>query len=252
MVTGCPLFSIVIATWNAAGTLQRCLASIFGQTSNCWELIVVDGGSTDGTVEILESHRARIAYWHSRPDRGIYDAWNQGLVRATGTYVMFLGADDALHCPGVLRELIEQVGTNSYDLVSSLAILRDAHGRYLRKVGAPWCYHDLPRRMQLVHPGLLHQRHLFQTYGLFDDSLRIVGDLEFLLRLPETIIAKHVLLIVTDVQDDGVSRSRFWERIRERRDVVARIPRIGRLRSWLYFLSKILRRPIAKLFNIPH
>ena len=90
-----PTVSIIVATFNAEVTLERCLQSIFDQAATQWELMVVDGGSSDRTVESSGANSDRITYWHSKPDAGIYDAWNQALERARGDYVCFLGADDA-------------------------------------------------------------------------------------------------------------------------------------------------------------
>lgn len=94
--TGLPKISIIIVTYNAAGTLQACLDSIYAQKYPAIELIVIDGQSTDGTVKILEENAARFAYWKSEKDAGIYDAMNKGLTHVTGGWVYFLGADDVL------------------------------------------------------------------------------------------------------------------------------------------------------------
>ena len=69
-----PSVSIIVATYQAGRTLENCLRSVFDQTTPDWQLIVIDGGSSDATVDLLEKHSARIAYWHSQPDQGIYDA----------------------------------------------------------------------------------------------------------------------------------------------------------------------------------
>ena len=76
--------SIVVAVRNGAATVQRCIDSIASQTFAGREIIVIDGGSTDGTVEVLRLNASRLAYWVSEPDRGIYHAWNKALERASG------------------------------------------------------------------------------------------------------------------------------------------------------------------------
>lgn len=95
-----PLISVVTVTWNAASTLEACIDSVAHLKGSDVEFIVVDGASTDGTREILERRAADIDLCISEPDRGIYDAMNKALDRATGEYVLFLGADDVLlHVP---------------------------------------------------------------------------------------------------------------------------------------------------------
>ena len=91
-----PLISIVVSVFNGADTLQQCIDSVTDQTYPAVELIVIDGGSTDGTREILLRNASKLAYWVSEPDRGIYHAWNKALVHAQGDWISFLGADDYL------------------------------------------------------------------------------------------------------------------------------------------------------------
>src|ERR1700730_11011275 len=88
--------SIIIVTYNAENTLQRCLDSIYIQAYPEIEIIVIDGNSTDNTVEILKRNSSRIAFWKSEPDEGIYDAMNKAIKHITGKWVYFLGADDEL------------------------------------------------------------------------------------------------------------------------------------------------------------
>ncbi|GAA4097473.1 glycosyltransferase family 2 protein [Mucilaginibacter panaciglaebae] len=96
MKANAPKISIVIVTYNVAGTLQACLDSIYKQKYPALEIVVIDGASTDGTVNILEQNTDRIAYWKSEKDDGIYDAMNKGTKHATGGWIYFLGADDIL------------------------------------------------------------------------------------------------------------------------------------------------------------
>lgn len=102
-----PLVSIIIATYNAANHLPACLNSIITQHYTALELIIVDGGSTDGTLTVIEQYKQYIAKWLSEPDRGIYDALNKGTGMATGQWMYFLGADDRL-LPG-FSQLAEQL-----------------------------------------------------------------------------------------------------------------------------------------------
>lgn len=91
-----PKVSIIIVTFNAAATLQSCLNSIYRQTYPFLEIIVTDGSSTDGTVDILKANESKISYWKSEPDDGIYYAMNKALDHIIGDHVYFLGADDEL------------------------------------------------------------------------------------------------------------------------------------------------------------
>jgi glycosyltransferase involved in cell wall biosynthesis len=182
LVTGRPRVSIVVATWNAAKTLERCMTSIIGQCFTEWELLISDGGSTDGTIELIRQYESHIAWWHSERDDGIYDAWNRAIVHATGDYVCFLGADDAWTDENALQRLFSAIGSDSYDLVTSRGLIFSPDSEETTEIGAPWNFRRIGRRIVVCHPGLLHKRSIFDVYGLFDTRYRIAGDLEFLLR----------------------------------------------------------------------
>ena len=88
--------SIVIVTYNAAGTLQNCLDSIYSQKYPGLKIIIIDGNSTDGTIDIIKANLTKIYYWKSEPDNGVYDAMNKATKHLSGDWVYFLGADDEL------------------------------------------------------------------------------------------------------------------------------------------------------------
>src|SRR5262245_16489663 len=96
MAPAAPRISIVVALLNRRATLERCLDSVSGQSYAARELLVIDGGSADGSVEILQRRAAELAHWESAPDRGLYHAFNKALDRARGDWLYFLGADDYL------------------------------------------------------------------------------------------------------------------------------------------------------------
>lgn len=114
--------SIIMATYNAAAQLERTLRSVERQCYPHWEIIVQDGGSTDGTLEILESHRASVS-WVSEPDRGIYDAWNKAVARAGGDWALFLGADDFLMNDNVLAQCVHFLKKFDDDIVFAYGVL---------------------------------------------------------------------------------------------------------------------------------
>lgn len=106
--------SIIIATWNAAKTLRRCLDSIVSQLTDETELILIDGGSKDETNEIIDSYGDKIAVHVSEPDKGIYDAWNKGVMVAKGDWMMFMGADDVL-LPDAIKNYMHFTESISYN-----------------------------------------------------------------------------------------------------------------------------------------
>ena len=198
-----PLFSIIVAVYNGVATLKQCIDSVASQSFQDVELIIIDGGSTDGTVDLLKANASKLGYWISEPDKGIYNAWNKALRHANGEWICFLGGDDYLWN----NEALVQMAMALKALPSKTQI---AYGRVmllglddapLYTVGEPY---DLKpgQRVDVMglppHPGLMHRRAMFEERGGFDESFRIAGDTELLLRelqrsapcfVPEAIVA---------------------------------------------------------------
>lgn len=207
-----PRITVVVAVFNGAQTLRRCLDSITAQTYPNRELIVMDGGSTDGTREILAEYDAEIAFWESKPDRGIYHAWNKALGHATGDWVCFLGADDYFWSDEVLARMAQHLPAEPTGarVVYGQAAVTAKSGDVLRHEGQPWeqAKRHLVWSLTLPHPGLLHHRSLFAEHGDFDESFRIAGDYELLLRELKTRPALFVPdVVVVGFQHGGLSNS---------------------------------------------
>ena len=100
------LISVVTVCYNAADTIEKTMLSVLNQTYHDIEYIIIDGGSTDGTVEIIRKYADRIAYWVSEPDKGIYDAMNKGIKVATGEWINFMNAGDEFVDEGVIEKLV--------------------------------------------------------------------------------------------------------------------------------------------------
>jgi glycosyltransferase involved in cell wall biosynthesis len=187
MNTETPLITVIVAALNCSKTLERCLESIVAQTYGGRELIVMDGGSTDGTLAILDSYKDKIGYWESRPDHGIYHAWNKALRHAQGDWICFLGADDFFWDKKVLDHLLPHLSLASgrgIHVVYGQIVKLDERGHALNFEGKPWKKIQwlMKHGMPLPHPGLMHHGSLFKRHGLFDETFRIAGDYEFLLR----------------------------------------------------------------------
>lgn len=199
-----PLISVIIAVLDGHNTLEHCIKSIVGQTYPNKELIIMDGGSTDGSLSIIRKHEHNITYWESKPDRGIYHAWNKTLARAGGEWICFLGADDYFCNDQVLTDLLpflHHAAASGIRVVYGRIARVDGGGRLLARWGKPWekirwqMPHGMP--IGLPHTGLMHHRDLFKNHGLFDETFRIAGDYEFLLR--ELKHAKSRALFVEDI-----------------------------------------------------
>ena len=199
MSTGTPFITIIVALLNSSRTIQRCLDSITSQTYPGWELIVQDGGSMDGSVEILKANAHRIAYWESGPDKGPSDAVNKAIRRARGEWIFMLGADDYLWDSSVLDHLVPHL-RRAYPpcriVYGRLAFVLD-DGQVLEYFGEPWdqCKRHLIQGRTLPGPAVIYHRSLFDVHGLFDLSFNMAGDYELQLRA----LRKGDALFVPDV-----------------------------------------------------
>lgn len=181
-----PLISIVIATRNAARDLPRCLDSIRAQTFRDYEVLVGDGASTDATIEIVKAASDIVAHWHSGPDSGPYEARNKSLVHAKGEWICFMGADDWFLDAHALESLAPHLRSAAprYRVVYSKLRQIDPQGRVIAEAGKPWdeSRESFRSHVCLPHPGLMHHRSLFELHGKFDESFKMAGDYELLLR----------------------------------------------------------------------
>lgn len=173
--------SIITVSYNAAATIEQTILSVVGQMYPHIEYIVMDGGSTDGTVDIIRKYEDQIAYWVSEPDQGIYDAMNKGIRRATGDYIYFLGADDWLRDDQVMQEVSEFIRLHPrYDFyVGNIFLYQALLGLSKRQRVEP-SVEALKGGVMWPHQGLFARRALM-TSG-FDIRYRVAADYEFLLR----------------------------------------------------------------------
>lgn len=204
--------SVVVAVFNGAQTVQRCIDSFARQTYPNKQLIVIDGGSADNTARILEDNARHLFYWESERDRGIYHAWNKGVAKATGDWICFIGSDDYLWSDDALEKvamLLEQIPPDIMVAYGKAAIVSKS-GDVLRIDGQHWeeAKKGFCHTMTIPHPGLMHRRAYFEKHGLFDESFRIVGDYDLLLRELKTGDAQFLPdVIVVGFQHGGVSNS---------------------------------------------
>lgn len=205
-----PLISIIVAVFNGAKTIRQCIDSVSQQTYPYKELIIIDGGSNDGTVELLKTNNQQIQAWLSEPDQGIYSAWNKGLALANGEWICFLGSDDYFWDTNVLERMSRHLATLPTDIrvVYGQIMLLNSKDEELYLYGEPWqkVKKRFKQLMSIPHLGTLHQRSLFEQNGRFDESFRIAGDYELLLRELKTADAEFIPdLITVAMRQGGIS-----------------------------------------------
>ena len=230
-----PKISIIVAVYNRADTLTKCIESVRRQKYTQKELIIIDGGSNDGTVEILKKYDDDIAYWESQQDRGIYHALNKGIAKASGEWIVILGADDYLWADDVLEKASQkllQINSQS-QIVYGKVVLVDKSYRVVEIQGYDWNAETqrifFEEKDNIPHQGVFHHKSLFELYGNFVEDYKCAGDYEFLLRVLTKNNRQAIFfddLIVSGMRNDGFSNQRkyavagLFEEIRARKNVL--------------------------------
>lgn len=183
---GKPLITVVTVVFNGAGTISETIKSVLSQSYDNVEYIVVDGGSDDGTVEIVKKYQHAIDYWVSAKDGGIYDAMNKGIALARGDYVGMLNADDFFAHPAVLETMVARfIKSNADAAFSCLDIVDPANlARVLRKYRIS-SYSPFMLRIGVMppHPTFYCKKSCYEKAGPYRTDYRIAADFEMLVRL---------------------------------------------------------------------
>jgi glycosyltransferase involved in cell wall biosynthesis len=199
-----PLVTVVTAVYNGQPYVTACLESVLSQDYPNIEHIVLDAGSTDGTLNVLRQYDDRIALWKSEPDRGIYDAWNKGLLEAHGEWICFLGADDEFLPGAISAYMVLAIANPEAEYLSSKTTVVHATG-YTRTLGLAWKWRTFSRTMCTAHVGSMHRRSLFDRLGSYNTSYRIVADYELLLRARSELNAAYMPVLTVNMRYGGVS-----------------------------------------------
>lgn len=209
-MSAAPTVSVIVVCKNPGARLRVGLETVWQQTKQGAELIVVDGGSTDGTREWLESERSRLHAFISEPDRGVYDAMNKGVATARSNWVLFLGADDRLVANDVIECAGQQLGRTDAGVVVGEALYDDGRGYRLRIPPRPIA------RNFVHHQAAFYARTLFVRHGGFDPALAIMADYELNLRLWKQGVRFAALpLRITACGVGGLSDRGAWRGYRE-------------------------------------
>jgi len=207
--------SVITINLNNKAGLEKTISSVVNQTCSDFEYIIIDGGSTDGSLEIIKDNGEKIAYCISEKDKGIYNAMNKGILKANGEYCLFINSGDYFIKSTILSEMAGYI--NDEDILYGNGFF-EAKNNTLDKLECPvkltlgfftiYC---------LLHPCTLIKKSLFDKYGLYNESNKIVSDGEFFIK---TIILNEVKtrLIPLDIaiaEDNGISRNIEFKEILE-------------------------------------
>ncbi len=216
-----PYISVITVCFNAAEFIEQAIQSVLSQSYPLVEYIVIDGGSTDGTVEVIRRYESRLAYWHTRPDGGIAQAFNLGLDQAHGDWVLFLNADDLLLGPGVIEQMVPYLLSHKeadvvFGQMISLTREKEPTPVPLCQIGGhAWHWGEFRKANMIPHQAAFTRRGYFERVGRFDESYHIAMDYDHFLRAGEGLRAQFVPLPVVGMRAGGVGVSNIVVTLRE-------------------------------------
>lgn len=256
--------SIITINYNNRDGLKQTIKSVVSQSFRDFEWLLIDGGSSDGSKEILENYKENFTYWCSERDKGVYDAMNKGILRAKGEYCLFLNSGDWLLHENVLRDVFLE--EHRSDILVGW-IERTKHGKRILDKGFNTDKITIRHllRNSLPHQATFIKRNLFEKYGLYDDTLKIVSDWKFFVKciILHDATIENLHLPITYYEGGGLSdhsenggtaewNKTLREMIPQRviddfplimsLDDVKSIPLTRKLYSILYRLTMLLKR----------
>ncbi len=249
----CPLITVITVVFNGAETLEQTIQSVIQQTYNNIEHIIIDGGSTDKTLAILQKYDHKIAYWLSEHDSGIYDAMNKGILLARGDYIGMLNSDDFFSDPIALDVIATNIRLANVDAVFSCLDIVDRINldRVLRRYRVS-NFSSLMLRIGIMppHPTFYCKKSCYENAGLYLTNYRIAADFEMLVRLltKHHITWRFIDKTTIKMRYGGVSNSGIKSKWVVNREIIRACKENGLYTNIFLLLFKLPIRLIERFF----
>ena len=202
-------FSIITISLNSAADIENVLISVANQTYKNKEHIIIDGGSQDSTVDIIQKYSDHLSYWISEPDNGIADAFNKGIEQVTGDYILFINSDDFLINDKALESIHDAMQDKLDYYIFQVMSVHPSKPRQLmpnRNFGLSTYF-----KMGSCHQGHVISKNLFQKYGNYDNSFKIGMDYDFVLRvMAQRVESRSVDIPIACMGQAGISSRKDW------------------------------------------
>lgn len=246
-------FSIITVNYNNKEGLRKTIESVIHQTFLDFEYIVIDGGSSDGSVDILKEYDKHITYWVSESDKGVYNAMNKGVAQSHGDYLNFMNSGDCFYNHTVLQHLAEK------NLTTDLIVGRDYHFNASTQQGFATILPPYVSMLTFIHHTLPHQstffkRQLFDN-SPYDETLKLVADVKFYIQ--KICIEQCSIQMIDDIiclrEPDGISAAQNEKRIQEHRQIISEVLPPGAIKDYemLYLLDKSTMYKLMLLLKTP-
>lgn len=247
--------SIITVSYNSDKTISNTIDSVLSQEYNNLEYIIIDGGSTDKTNEIIESYGDKISQYISEKDDGIYDAMNKGIRISTGKYIGIINSDDFYPDSNTIQKVVNKIEEKESDCLYADLVYVDSEN--VKRIKRYWKSGEFKRTnfikgWMIPHPTFFVSKEIYNTFGLYNLSLKSASDYEMILRLlyKNKISVSYLPEVIIHMRDGGYSNQNIWSRLRgNNEDLKAwelngiKSPKFLRLRKPLSKLSQFIKRP---------
>ncbi len=241
------LVSIITVSHNSAVTISDTVNSVLNQTYPHIEYIIIDGASTDGTIDVINSFGNRISKFVTEPDKGIYDAINKGIKLSSGEIVGILNSDDFFCDEKVIQKIVDTFADESVD-----AVLGDVKFVHLKDNNGIFRYYSSknfhPGKFKFgfmpAHPGFYVRRKFFKTIGYYKTDYKIAADYELLIRFlyNNKLNFKYLEMPFVSMRRGGVSNKSFTSNIILNKEILRACRENGIKTNFLYIYSKYFRK----------
>jgi glycosyltransferase involved in cell wall biosynthesis len=241
---GKPLISVITVSLNSASTIEETIRSVLNQTYDNIEYIIIDGGSTDGTVEVIKKYESAIAYWISEKDQGIYDAMNKGISLCSGKYVGMLNADDMFSGDNVMRDIADRFCSTEVDAVFSCLNIVDRNNltKILRKYRVAKFTPTLLRiGVMPPHPTFYCKKSCYEQGSAYRTDYKIAADFEMLTRLliKQKISWSFIDKVMVTMRSGGLSNSGLMAKTQLNLEIVRACKENGLYTNFVFLLLKL-------------
>jgi len=235
--------TVITPVYNGVKTIRSCIESVKSQDYAAMEHIVIDGGSTDGTMDIVREHD--LAYI-CEPDAGIYDAFNKGVEQAEGDIIHILNSDDTYASPQCVSIVAECMIEQNLELCHGYAQQIDDTGRAVKRIGKDITKRELFAKMRVAHPATFVSKSVYHRFGAYSIGFRIAADHDFLLRVWDKVRIGFLPEVLVMMRIGGISTSQFVDSYRESM-AAAIINGQSPLRAYTRYNYEIVKNTLLKL-----
>ena len=238
-----PFFSIATPCWNSVATIERTIKSVLSQQFKDYEYIIVDGGSTDGTLDIIKRYEPLFEgrmKWKSERDKGLYDAFNKGVERSTGRYCWNVNADDYLELDALEKvyRFVKEKSLDEDTVISGAMNFISTSGTVISLIKCKlelleYAFkHDY---IGLNHPATIVPKAIYNKYGAFDPNFKIIGDADWYHRVYKAGVKFAVIdEAITNMTDGGISNRFIYQK---------------EVKDRVYFLKKNYNSPFERIIR---